>query len=230
MNHERITLISGACGGIGAALARHWDQRPDTHLLLLDHDSMGLQALDEQLNGDHTLVPFDLWAADQTQYDRLADMIHSDYGRLDTLVHLAGYCGNLRPLLHCDPERWLKGLQINLTAPFWLTQACLNLLNASPDPHLIFTLHRQHQRQPAYWHSYGVAQAGLESLIDALIQERQAYPALSISRVDPHWVDTNMSRSIFPNGETDWHSPQSIVGLYDQALQRTPNADSLIEP
>ena len=31
------------------------------HLLLLDLDPLSLEALDGELRGDHTLVPFDLW-------------------------------------------------------------------------------------------------------------------------------------------------------------------------
>lgn len=227
---EQIILISGACGGIGKALARHWDQHEHKHLLLLDVDSMALQALDDELRGDHTLVPFDLWAADQQQYDTLADMIMRDYGRLDALVHLAAYCGNLRPLVQCDPERWLKGLQVNLTAPFWLTQACLALLRQGHDPHIVFTLHQRHQDQPAYWHSFGVAQAGLEALIESLIAERNAYPEIAIARVDPHWVDTNMSRAIFPDGGAHWRQPSEIVSLYDQALSRSSTQTEVITP
>ncbi|MBV7434421.1 SDR family NAD(P)-dependent oxidoreductase [Cardiobacteriaceae bacterium TAE3-ERU3] len=227
---EQIILISGACGGIGKTLAHHWDQDHSKHLLLLDSDSMGLQALDDELRGDHTLIPFDLWAADQRQYDTLANMIETDYGRLDALVHLAAHCGNLRPLMHCDPERWLKGLQVNLTAPFWLTQACIGLLRQGHNPHLIFTLHQRHREQEAYWHSYGVAQAGLEAMIETLIHERSAYPEITISRVDPHWVDTNMSRAIFPNGEPHWRQPDEIVSLYDQALTNTPEQQEIISP
>ena len=227
---EQIILISGACGGIGKALVRHWDQDPAKHLLLLDSDSMGLQALDDELHGDHTLVPFDLWAADQQQYDTLAEMIKTDYGRLDALVHLAGYCGNLRPLMHCEPERWLKGLQVNLTAPFWLTQACIGLLRQGTNPHLIFTLHQRHREQEAYWHSYGIAQAGLEAMISALINERNAYPEIAISRIDPHWVDTNMSRAIFPNAEAHWRQPDDIVALYDQALASSAAQHEVISP
>lgn len=223
-------LITGACGGIGKALSQHWDAQGDKHLILLDNDAMALQALDASLTGDHTLAPFDLWAADPQQYSQLATMIDEDYGRLDALVHVAGFCGYLRPIAQCDAEHWLKGLQVNLTAPLWLTQALLPLLQLGNAARVVFTLHREHQRQSAYWHSFGVAQAGLEAMIRALYDERNAYSEVGFSCVDPHWVNTNMSRAIFPAGEEHWREPADIVALYDRALSSNINQLEVITP
>ncbi|UJF24602.1 SDR family NAD(P)-dependent oxidoreductase [Suttonella sp. R2A3] len=227
---ESIILITGACGGIGKALSHHWDKQGDKHLILLDNDAMALQALDESLSGDHTLAPFDLWAADPDQYHKLATMIAEDYGRLDALVHVAGFCGYLRPMMQCDAEHWLKGLQINLTAPLWLTQHLCGLLQAGTSGHVVFTLHREHQQQSAYWHSFGVAHTGLTALIQSLYDERNAYPEIGFSCVDPGWVNTGMSRSIFPAGEDHWREPADIVALYDQALASNIEALEIITP
>ena len=209
-------LVTGACGGIGRALCTTLD----THghdLLLLDIDPLALENLDAGLQGDHTLVPFNLWSAGADDYARLAQLIAEDHGRLDALIHTAAFCGNLRPIVQIEPESWLKALQTNVTAPLWLTQALLPLLRRAQG-RVLFTRFPDHTRQSAYWHGFGVSQAALDALIRSLFDERHGYPDISIATVSPPWLDTRLSRAIFPAGQSDWHFPEDMVHLYTQAL------------
>lgn len=214
----KTIMITGACGVIGKALAKHWDT--SHHLLLLDSDSLALQAFDDELEGDHTLVPFDLWTSSPKLYQTLAEMIEQDHGKLDALIHLAAYCGNLRPIVQTDAEHWLKMLQVNLTAPHWLTQTLFPLLQKSEAGKIGFTIFDVTENTPQahYWHGFGVAQAGLTRLIRDLKEESQAYPTLSIADINPGWTDSRMARTIFPNGRNDWVTLESIPPLYDQLL------------
>lgn len=209
-------LLTGACGGIGRALSEHLD-RQGHNLLLLDIDPLALENLDSSLQGDHTLVPFNLWSAGADDYTRLAQLIDEDHGALDALIHCAASCGNLRPIVQIEPEAWLKALQTNLTAPLWLTQALLPLLRRAAG-RILFTRFPDHVRQSAYWHGFGVSQAALDALVKTLYDERGGYPDLTIATVSPPWVDTQLSRAIFPDGQADWRYPEDIVHLYTQAL------------
>ena len=136
----KTVLLTGACGGIGSAVARALDAAGH-HLLLLDLDPLALEALDDGLQGDHTLVPFDLWRSGFDAYIRLAGLIQEDHGKLDAIINLAAVCGGLRPLAHADPTGWLQGLQVNLTAPLWLFQTLLPLMQAAAAPRFIVSLH-----------------------------------------------------------------------------------------
>ena len=167
-------------------------------------------------------MPFDLWRSGYDAYTRLAKMIAEDHGKLDAQIHLAAVCGGLRPLIHDAPESWLQGLQVNLTAPLWLFQTQRELLEAGTNPRVIFSLHSQHRVQSAYWHSYGVAQAALEKLIATLHAEKHAYPAIGFATVDPGWVDTPLSRAVYPAGQANWRDADAAVPLYLDALRGTP--------
>lgn len=218
----KTVLLTGACGGIGSAIARALDATGH-HLLLLDLDPLALEALDDGLQGDHTLVPFDLWRSGFDAYVRLAELIQEDHGKLDAVINLAAVCGGLRPLAHADPTGWLQGLQVNLTAPLWLFQTLLPLMQAAAAPRFIVSLHREHRTQSAYWHSYGIAQAALTQLVHDLYQEKHAYPTLGFAIVDPGWVDTPLSRSVFPAGQPHWQSADSIAPHYLAALTGDPD-------
>ncbi|MDO4777521.1 MAG: SDR family NAD(P)-dependent oxidoreductase [Cardiobacteriaceae bacterium] len=214
-------LVTGACGGIGRALAEHLDGAGHD-LLLLDIDPLALEKLDDELAGNHTLVPFNLWSAGADDYLRLARLIEEDHGHLDALIHVAAYCGNLRPIVQIEPENWLKALQTNVTAPLWLSQTLLPLLRAG-EGRILFTRFPDHTRQSAYWHGFGVSQAALDALVQALYDERGGYPEIGIATVSPPWVDTHLSRTIFPDGQPDWRYPEDIVHLYTQALAAPKN-------
>lgn len=213
---QDIRLITGACGRIGSTLARHWDTK--AHLLLLDADPLALQRLDEELGGDHTLIPFDLWLSPPQHYQRLADMIREDYGRLDSLIHLAAYCGNLRPLFNTEAEDWLKALQVNLTAPLWLSQYLLPLLQQSAAPKLAFSVFNTLEEQAHYWHGFGIAQAALNRMIRDISEENGSYPNLAVCRIDTGWVESSLSRNIFPDGRPHWRQAEDIVPLFDRIL------------
>jgi len=109
-----------------------------------------------------------------------------------------------------------------ITAPLWLFQTQRELLEAGTNPRVIFSLHSQHRVQSAYWHSYGVAQAALEKLIATLHAEKHAYPAIGFATVDPGWVDTPLSRAVYPAGQAHWRAAEAAVPLYLDALRGNP--------
>ncbi len=67
-------------------------------------------------------------------------------------------------------------IQINLTAPFILTQACLPLLRRSQDASILFTSDRVGRQGKAYWGAYGVSKFGLEGLMQTLAEELENSP------------------------------------------------------
>lgn len=213
------TLITGACGAIGRALAVHWQH--DHQLYLLDHDPLALEKLADTLQNDPILIPFDLWRSPVQDYQKLQQLLNKEHPYLDQLIHLAAYSGNLRPIIHTDPEEWLKTLQINLTAPLWLTQQLLPLLLKSTHPRIVFTPFDTLGEQAHYWHGFGVAQSALERLIRDLYEENAAYPQISWIKLHTGWVESSLSRNIFPNGKKNWHYPEDILPLFDE-IQHSP--------
>ncbi|PIE82503.1 MAG: short-chain dehydrogenase [Cardiobacteriales bacterium] len=213
----KTILLTGATLDLGSKIAHHLDQQ-DYTLLLIDHEQMLLESLGQQLKGDHTLVPFNTWTADASQYATLTEMIGQDYEALDGIIFAEMYGDNLRPMIYCNPETWLKALQINLTASLWFVQVLLPNLIASQFSRLIFTTHDKHRQQPAYWHGFGVSQQALHALIQSLYDEKAAYQALHLIIVDTGWIDTSVNRNIFPDGQAHWLPVEKIMPLYDQAL------------
>ncbi|WP_233198634.1 MULTISPECIES: SDR family NAD(P)-dependent oxidoreductase [Luteimonas] len=174
----RVVLIVGAHGGLGreAALAC---ADAGAALVLLGRKVPRLNRLYDELaarGATSVLYPLDLEGASADDYAELAARIESSIGRLDGVLHCAAQFTALTPLEHTDPAAFARAIHVNLTARWWLTQACLPLLRQAADSAVVFAIDAPSRTARAYWGGYGIAQAGLASLVTMLHAELAATP------------------------------------------------------
>ena len=133
---DRVILVTGAGSGIGRAVARRLAGHGATVILLDRAIRMLEQVYDEieQAGGPRPAIyPMNLEGATPKDYADLAQVLDTEFGRLDGLLHNAALFEGLTPIFNYDIELWYRILQVNLNAPFLLTQAALGLLNRSAD-------------------------------------------------------------------------------------------------
>ena len=170
---ERVVLVSGAHGGLGSAAALACAQAGAT-VVLLGRKVPKLNRLYDALAAagpEPLLYPLDLEGAAPDDYADLAGRIEGELGHLDGVLHCAAEFRGLTPLLQTDPAAFARAIHVNLTAPWWLSQACLPLLAKSADAALVFALDDPARVGKAYWGGYGVAQHGLAALVGMLHAE-----------------------------------------------------------
>lgn len=183
---SRVVLISGAHGGLGSAAARACAQAGATVVLLGRKVPKLNRVYDAvaQAGSEPLIYPLDMEGASPDDYAELANRLHSELGRLDGLLHCAADFRGLTPLEHTDPAAFARAIHVNLTAPWWLSQACLPLLKQSSDAALVFTLDDTARVSQAYWGGYGVAQHGLAALMGMLHAELANSP-VRVSALQP---------------------------------------------
>ena len=116
------------------------------------------------------IYPINLEGATPAEFEVLADTLAQQCGRLDALIHAAASFSGLTPLESLPADDWLRSLQVNLNAPFALTQACLPLLRAAQG-HCVFVLDDEARVGKAFWNAYGVAKFALRGLVAQWSQE-----------------------------------------------------------
>lgn len=126
-----VALVTGAAGGIGAALALNLARR-GMALALVDRDAVGLQAVADQAAAAGVVVSrhvADL--AERAQVDAVLPAVLAAHGRLTLLVNNAGVAlgGRFEQVDEADFD-WL--MRINFDAPVRLTRACLPVLARAP--------------------------------------------------------------------------------------------------
>ena len=167
---DRVVLVTGAHGGLGSAASRAC-ARAGATVVLMGRRVRQLERLHDAIaavSKAPVLYPLDMEGASPDDYNEAAQRIDDAYGRLDGLLHCAAEFRGLTPLEHTDPAHFARALHIGVTAPWWLTQACLPVLRKSSDASVVFVVDDPARVSKAYWGGYGVAQHGLSALVGML--------------------------------------------------------------
>jgi NAD(P)-dependent dehydrogenase (short-subunit alcohol dehydrogenase family) len=214
----RVILVTGASGGIGAAVARALARHGAT-VVLSGRSARKLEPLYDELIAAGcprpALLPLDLEQAMAQDYDAAAAALSAEFGRLDGLLHNAALLIARSPIAHHDVPAWCRVLHVNLTAAFALTQVCLPLLERSADATLLFTTSGVGRVGKAYWGAYAVSKFGTEGLAQVLADEYAGNPHLRVNLVNPGAVRTPMRALAYPAEETGrLVQPADITATY----------------
>jgi len=115
----RVALVTGASGGIGAAIARRLAAAGAHVALAYGAGRERAEALRDELGGRAVAVGADL--RDPAAPAELADAVEAQLGPVEVLVANAGM-GERRTLDAVSLEDWDATLNVNLRAPFLLAQ------------------------------------------------------------------------------------------------------------
>lgn len=205
----RVVLIAGAYGGLGAVAAKA-SARAGATVVLLGRKLPRLNRIYDAVakeGPEPLLYPLDMEGASPDDYAELASRVESELGRLDGLLHCAADFGGLTPFEHADPAAIARALHVNVTAPCWLTQACLPLLARAPDAALVFALDDTARVGQAYWGGYGLAQharAGLVSMLHAELKNT----SVRVSGLQPGPMRTSLRATAYAeDGDLDARDP-----------------------
>lgn len=188
--HERVVLVVGAAGGLGAAAAVAC-AAAGANVVLLGRKPAQLNRVYDAVKAvgpEPALYPLDLEGASPDDFDELAQRLESAFGRLDGVLHCAAEFKGLTPLLHTDPADFARAIHVDLTARWWLTQACLPLLSKSDAGTVVFAIDDPVRTggDGAFWGGYGLAQAAQAALVPMLQAELGAHgPRISGIRPGP---------------------------------------------
>ncbi len=203
---DKIILVTGAADGIGRQVAKGF-ARFGAETILLDKKSRKLETLyDEIVSNDWpepTLVVQDLNQLDTARAFEIGAGVEHDFRHLDGLLHNAAYLSMLTPMHSLEATSWQQTLQVNLTAPFLLTQALFPLLKRASSASIIFSSAAVGRRGRAYWGAYAVACGGIEVMAQTWADEVEENTAIRVNTLDPGAVRTGMRKLTHPGEMTN---------------------------
>ncbi|MDX2475879.1 MAG: SDR family NAD(P)-dependent oxidoreductase, partial [Gammaproteobacteria bacterium] len=215
---DHVYLITGAAGAVGSAVAITLGISGAT-VILVDRNSRGLDATYDQITeaggAEPIKLELDLAATGIPQYEEMADLIKNEFSRLDGLIHCAVEPGTLTPLSQYTMEMLNKALLVNLSAPYMMTQCCLDLLREAKNASVIFTSTEVARKGKAYWGGYSISGFALEGLAQIWADELETNTSIRINTLDTGPVRSLLLSRIFPGEERSAvPTAESVVPAY----------------
>ncbi|RLA25068.1 MAG: short-chain dehydrogenase [Gammaproteobacteria bacterium] len=194
-------LITGAGGGLGSTAALALAKQGAT-IILLDKSIPKLEKIYDAIVNAHAptpvIYPFDLAGASEVQYHELADAIEQKYTQLDGLLHSATELDAFTPMSIHKTMAWGHTLNVNLNAPFLLTQVLLPLLQKAKHGSIVFTSDSFVREARAYTGAYGVSKIAVESYAKILAEELCDAGKIRVNILVPGPVDSPLRKKSFP--------------------------------
>ncbi len=187
----KTALITGASGGIGAAIARALHGQ-GARVALSGTRMEALDALAAELGDGAHPCPADL--RDPAAADALVAAAEQAAGPLDILVNNAGLTRDMLALRMKD-EDWQAVLDVDLTAPFRLARAAMRGMLRRRAGRIIGIASIVGTTGNPGQANYAAAKAGLVGMAKALAQEVGAR-GITVNTVAPGFVQTAMTEAL----------------------------------
>lgn len=215
---DKVILVTGAGSGIGRAAALSYAAHGAT-VILLGRTLEKLEAAYDEIEASGypqpALVPMNLDSAPEHDFDELAVKLEDEFGRLDGILHNASILGVRTPLSSYDPTIWQQVLQVNLTAPFMLTQAVMPLLDKAEHASIIFTSSGVGRQGRAFWGAYSVSKFATEGMMQVLADELGNISQIRCNCINPGATRTQMRTTAYPaENPNDNPAPEEIMPVY----------------
>ncbi len=214
----RTILVTGAGDGIGRAASIAFASHGAT-VVLLGRTLAKLEAVYDAIEAaggaQPAIYPMNLEGAKDKDYYDLAETLGKEFGSLEGLLHNAAQLRLMSRIDDYDIETWYQVMQVNLNAPFMLTQACLPLLRKAGDASLLFTSDQVGRKAKAYWGAYAVSKFGIEGFMQVLAEETRDSSNVRVNSVAPGPTRTNLRAHAYPGEDpADVKPPQDLLPLY----------------
>ena len=231
---DKIILVTGAGDGIGRVAALTYANYGAT-VVLLGRTTTKLESVYDEIIASGApepgIAPIDLATATPDEIQKLAEVMEEQYGRLDGLLHNAGVLGQRTPLSHYRQDVWDKVLQVNLTAPFQMTQALMPILEKSGDASVVFTSSGVGRTSRAFWGAYAVSKFAIEGMVQTWAAELDELGSVRVNAISPGATATDMRAQAFPAEDpTRLKSAEAIMPMYLYLLgpdSKTINGQSI---
>lgn len=187
----KVTLVTGAARGIGAAIAEVM-AREGAKVVCLDRpaEEEHLKQVADKIGGSTLCVDI----TDPEAPRKIADALKKDFGGVDVVVHNAGVTRD-RTLSRMSPEWWDMTLDINLAAIIRVNQLLLNEGVIRQDGRIICLSSISGIGGNAGQTNYSTSKAGLIGYVSALCREVAAQ-GITVNAVAPGFIETQMTAAI----------------------------------
>ena len=208
----KTALITGGSSGIGEAMAEALGQA-GAKIILVARRKPQLEEARERLAAKNvnviSCISADLESLDASSV--LAKEVITSAGQVDILVNGAGV--NLREtFMEVSQESWSRQIHLQLSTPFFLTQALAPQMKKNHWGRIINIASLQSYRAFPNSTPYGAAKGGILQLTRAIAQEWSKF-GITCNAIGPGFFPTALTAPVFNNSElVKMHANRTAIG------------------
>ena len=193
---NKVVLVTGASRGIVKAIAEEFARGGDNVVLNYIKNKDKAEKLRNKLENEYKIKALAIQTdiSKEHQVQKMVEMIIKEFGKIDVLVNNAGIAID-KEFENRTVEDWKKTLNVNLIAPFIVSQYVGNemLKNKSGKIINVSSTNGINSFFPTSI-DYDASKAGLINLTHNLAI--QFAPYINVNCVAPGWVNTDMNKEL----------------------------------
>lgn len=204
---SKVTLVTGAAGGIGSATARVL-RREGAILVISDLEQTAGRALAEELSAETRFVAADV--TDAAQVEAVVQETLRIHGRLDAAFNCAGIVGRLEHLADCEHDTWHRLLEINVTGMYHCLKAQLPAVG--PGGSIVLAASAGALIGSSHMGAYGATKHAVLGLARSAAMEG-AERGVRVNAVLPGAIDTAMPRALTEGDPEAWRALEEATPM-----------------
>jgi len=216
---DKVTLVSGASRGIGKAIAKGFAGR-GARVIITGRDEQTLAAAAEEISVNGNVEPRVCDVASVESVRQTVEQVHQSYGRIDTLVSVAGV--NIRqPATEFSEEDYSFVLDINLKGAFFIAQQVGKYMLEQGGGSIINIDSLNTYAPLKNVAPYAISKAGVVMMTRSLAVE-WGPAGVRVNTLAPGFVLTDLTRRLWSDpGMLEWgrtNTPLSRLGQVDDMV------------
>ncbi|MDU9005978.1 SDR family NAD(P)-dependent oxidoreductase [Sedimentitalea todarodis] len=205
---DRVACVTGASSGLGQRAAGAL-AKAGARVVGVARRQAALDDWVDETGAGSAAVAADV--SDRSGIPALAEAISAPFGAPDILVHAAGL--NTRQAAdEVTADGWDQTLAINLSAPFFLSQALVPAMKGKGWGRIVNFASLQTTRAFPGGIAYGVSKAGVGQLTRAMAEAWSSYGIMA-NAIGPGFFPTELTQSVFADpSRAARNAAQTCVG------------------
>lgn len=209
---DQVTVVTGAGGGIGSAVALALAERGAT-VVGVDHDESALRAtVGELTDKGHTALAYPLDVRDSTAVDLAVDAVERDVGPIGILANVAGVL-RLGAVVDLTDDDWSSVFAVNTHGVFYLSRAVARRMVGRGRGAIVSVSSNAGGVPRMHMAAYAASKAATTAFTKCLGLELAVH-GVRCNVVSPGSTDTAMLREMWADGDGARTTIDGSPGLF----------------
>lgn len=193
---QKVTIISGANGGLGTTVSQVFHQA-GARVVLVGTQEERVRPLAETLGLERAL-PVGANLNDPAEAEGVVKAALERFNRVDILLNLAGGFAGGSPVSDSSEAELKSMLEINLFTAYYLSRAAVKPMIAQKWGRIVNVGSRDALQGRANYSAYAISKAGVLRLTEAMAAEVKPYN-IAVNAILPGAIDTEANRKSMAN-------------------------------